>query len=375
MLTPIIVGVLGLYGLYYLVGLFIPLLRVPRKNNRYSAWGLAGQIWGWVNGDKKGLPFVLLPFCSKIYFTFSFNMSFSEEEWAKIVKAGGKGISAEGKEITYSDPVQMFKNENTSYWIVTATEIVNRIRIRESYRYAVGIVLPISGFTMYLDIEAEIEVHEPSQILRLGDPFIKFGRELKDVLKPWAVRREADLIEEAKKDRITELEDQKIYAIRKMLGLKIDANEITVDLKNEDGTPKETVSLKKYMEEIKGFFTEYTMEIREWSLSVAAGKKVKELLDTIANILIEQKKAEERAIVREVENQDELLRISLDKTRLIDVTIPLLGAIKKVKAAENSGFQGATLMTGNTSSDSKLDLVLASLIPSQKPIKTAGGTP
>jgi hypothetical protein len=332
----------------FVIGYLSP-RKVTRKRNRWHAWGLLGQVWFWIDGDKKSFP-VPAPWPFGKVEVPLFYTRYAEK----------KDLGSEGRTIT--------KVPGRETYIEEVYEKTFRLRKREIRPYQIQMNFAISGLIFFADINVTLDIVEPDKFIKIDNVLFKYGTELKDVVGSWGALTERNWIDDFKKNtsipeeiRRSE-EEQKLYIIQKMFEFRIDANPITVA-----GTP-----LKEYMNKTKNFVGEYGLETIEFAFEAGYDEQVRKLITLKTDLLNKEKENKIRDKERERELADENQLILLAKNRLDNVQIPLLNKIKEVESAKNSGFQGSTLFTGNASESVKLDAILASTFPEKKSTKKGG---
>ncbi len=319
--------------LYWLSG-FLPGRPIKPKLNRWHAWGPFGQIWGFINGDKRSLLPKSMPWpFNKVFFTLTYNQFFDDG----IVTAHEEK-SADGKKIYYhaaGPTIYGIKKQ-----VRTVTEEVTRIRKTEIHPYVIRVTLPKTGGTFYLVFTVKIRMKNPMKMLKMEEFLVFVGNQLNDAVFPWAVELEKTI---ASTNATLPPDEVVNTIIDHMIGLKIDT---------DDSIMIGSKTLKEYMNIV---VNEYGGVIPDFSLDVGYDEEIKKILDfrnqqkiEAENALLEQKKSKTRSIVRDREKLDELQIIELDKKELDDVTIPELNAQGAASAVANGAWKVGTLVLGET---------------------------
>lgn len=327
-------------SVWYFSG-FISGRRTDRRRNRYHPWGLFGQVWFWIDGDKRGLPvpgpYPFGPVEVPFYFTRYLEKDAEKNKQGTIKKVPGLNTQ-----------IEIVEHKTT------------RLRKREIHPYLVEMKFPITGLIFFADITAKLEIVEPDKVITLDNVLQNYGIELADAIGPWGAQTEKDWMKEYKTqnpNKQNDEEEKKLYIIEKMLTWRID---------DEPGIKIGEEKLLDYMNTTKGFLGTYGIKTLEFGLRVGYDEQVEKLITLKTKILTTDKENKVRDLEREREKADQNQIIELEENRLIKVQVPLLEKIKEVKAAEYSGFQGGTLFAGTPSSSEKLDAVVASVFAGEK---------
>lgn len=319
--------------LYWLSG-FLPGRSISPKRNRWHAWGPFGQIWGFIDGDKKSfLPKSMPPPFNKVFLTLTYNQFVENGRLDAYTEK-----SADGKTIQYHAASNIFGIKKQ---VRSVTEEITRIRKTEIHPYIIKVTLPKTGGTFYLVFTIKIKMKNPMKTLKMEEFLLFVGNQLNDAVFPWAVELEKSIVERNSNLPIEKVTDSVIDAL---LGLKID---------NDDSILIGDQNLKTYMNRV---IKEYGGFIPDFSLDVGYDEEIKKILEfrNKQKQEEEQRKLQEktnltRNKVREREKSDQLQIIKLEQKKLEDVTIPLIKAQADANAKSNKAWgQGGlgTLMIG-----------------------------
>ncbi len=268
--------VLLLFFLWYLSG-FLPGRRIDKKNNRWHAFGIGGQIIGFVDGDGKwGLPWVSMPWPFR-----PINLPFPSR-WNLFTTDGRKEYNSSGGKIEYNEK-DIKKIENVGE-LLKASDITNRIRKQSRFIFDISIKLPLSGLWFEIVMPAQLKIYRPKALLNLeGDTLEYCQGEIDDSIDPWFTTEEIQWKkqwdkqyrswekrkEEAKKKLKDgeELEHEEmpsfgLYVLQKMEQLRIDDFDKNVII---DGLP-----FRQYLENRK--FKKFGFKFGELSLKLGYGE-------------------------------------------------------------------------------------------------------
>ncbi len=352
----IILIILSSILLYVLSG-FLPGRVMKRKRNRWQAWGFFGQIWGYIDGDKKRiLPVPMPPGMGPVFTSLSRTEEVEDgklEEW--------KGKSKEGKTITYNKAIEIPGIDKP---IRTVVEEVCRLRKIESHPYLVKVPLPKTGGTFYLVFTVKTKIKNPNKTIKFDEFLLFVGNQLSDRVRPWVIDWEATA--EARHPGVerSALIDM---IIDEIIGLKIDDDDSIKFMFNG-----KEINLKAYMNLVVG---EFGGEIADFSLKVGYDANIAEILRLRLEQKLElerqkdeQNKSLTRNIVRERELADANQDRELDQKYMDDVAIPQLEAQAEAQKKANSAWQVDVLTLGD-------EQKAPSLIMQQRPnSKRKGGT-
>ncbi|MBP6904871.1 MAG: hypothetical protein KBB91_02350 [Candidatus Pacebacteria bacterium] len=340
--------------LYYLSG-YLPGRPIKRKKNRWHPWGAFGQIWGWIDGDKKSLLPDSLPWpFRKQYFNFTYNQYVEKGEGIERHETK----SDDGKKILYHAATVI---PGIKKPVRTVVETLTRIRKTEIHPYVISPVTPRSGFTFHLCFTAKIKVMEPMDTTKLDDFLVFFGNELNDAVFPWAKK-----FEEKCWGKETDRDKAVNKIIDCMIGLRIDVDKsIVID----------RLPLKAYMQKK---IDEYGLVLSEFSLDVGYDKAVEEILLARASqtkqaekTKLQEKLNETRKKEREMEFDDETQEILLDQNRFNNVQKPTIDALKEMQKEANGAWkEGVTLFQGDNDATKQTSALLAGVFNNTK--KTGG---
>lgn len=317
------------------------------KRNRWHAWGPFGQIWGFIDGDKKSLLPKSLPWpFNKVFFTLTYTQFV--EDGNLIARNTEK--STDGKTIFYR-AAQEIKGVKKPVRVVT--EEVTRIRKTEIHPYVIKVTLPKIGGTFYLVFTVKIQMINPMKTLKLEEFLVFVGNQLSDVIYPWAVEwektaeaRNLTLNPGLSKEELANL------IIDEIIGLNIDSDDaIMLKIKGV------AINLKNYMNSV---VKEFGGKIPDFSLDVGYDEKIESLLNARneQTAEVENKKKEEKIslttdVTRARQKKNVLQDIELKEKELKDITIPFLEAQADANEKSNKAWgEGGlgTLMIGEQKS-------------------------
>lgn len=321
-MTIVLILLIVILG-YWLSG-FLPGRPIKPKRNRWHAWGPFGQIWGFIDGDKKSFLPKSMPWpFNKVFFTLTYTQFVEDGK----LDARDDEKSADGKKISY------YKASNISgikKQVRTVNEEITRMRKTEIHPFIVKVTLPKTGGTFYLVFTVKIQIKNPIKMIRMEEFLVFVGNQLNDAVFPWAVQLEKTIVEANAMVPIEQVTDTVIDAL---LGLKIDTDEsIMIGSK----------TLKGYMNIV---VKEYGGVIPDFSLDVGYDEEIKKILDlrNKQKLEAENRKNEEkisltRDVTRARDKKDGLQKIELEKKELDDVIIPKLEAQGSSQAQANKAW-------------------------------------
>lgn len=350
-----IVIIAGALILYWLLG-FLPGRPIKLKRNRWQAWGFFGQIWGWIDGDKKRiLPLSMPPGMGKVFFTIS-RTQFVEDGRTEAYTETSK----DGKTITYN---QARAINGIKKPVRTVVEEITRFRKTEIHPYLVEVKLPKTGLTFYLVFTIKAKIENPNKTIKMDEFFLFIGNQLHDMVFPWAVKWESSV--EARNPGIKK-EDLVNLIVDELLGLNIDDDDSIKFVVSGN-----TVNLKTYMNKV---VEEFGGRIADFSLDVGYDDNVAQLLDLRKKQTLELEKRklqENENITREEKRKQELADADqerdLDKKYQEEVAIPALAAQADAQKKANEGWSVGTLMMGDSQKQ-------PSLLIQERPNRKKGGT-
>ncbi len=363
----------GIYGLllfqflcvlYWLSG-YLPGRPINPKLNRWQAWGPFGQIWGYIDGDKKRL----LPYSMPWPFRMQF-YPLTRTEYVENGKTGEyEAVSNDGQIIRYGEVetsgIYGLKKPIRKVW-----EMITRLRKKEVHPYLVKVNLPKAGVNFYFNLTATLEVVRPIRTRKLDEFLIFFGDELSDAVYPWGAEKERELLATHGVDTRRGLtDDEKNMIIDFMIGLRIDFA--------EEGIKVHGVPLKKFMtKKMSGF----GLKVKEFSLDVGFDEKVKAILDARnkQTLQTEQKKLELKiSDTRNVTRTREIADRTADRNQNVQDLVlyeePLINALSNGQAKANAAYQAEVLMIGGDQTNNQVGLLTKALIDRKK--KIGGKTP
>lgn len=318
--------------LYWLLGFIKP---IKRKRNRWQAWGFFGQIWGWIDGDRRGiLPVSMPPGMGAVFFTLT-RTAFVED--GKLGAYTEK--SKDGKTIYYHEARKI---NGIKKPIRTIVEEVTRLRKTENHPYLVEVKLPKSGLTFYFVFTIKAKILNPNKTIKMDEFLLFIGNQLNDRFFPWAVKLEASI--ESRHPGIPK-NDLANLVIDEVIGLNIDEDDSIKFIVGGQET-----NLKTYMNKV---IDEYGGKIADFSLDVGYDDSVEEILKLrkeqaleLERKKLQEKKNETRALERLKELADETQERELDKLYMEQVAIPQANAQAKANKEANSGWNVDVLTLG-----------------------------
>jgi hypothetical protein len=320
-MTIVLILLIVILG-YWLSG-FLPGRPIKPKRNRWHAWGPFGQIWGFIDGDKKSFLPKSMPWpFNKVFFTLTYTQFVEDEK-----NEAHEKNSADGKKIS------SYKASNISgikKQVRTVNEEITRMRKTEIHPFIIKVTLPKTGGTFYLVFTVKIQIKNPMKMIRMEEFLVFVGNQLNDAVFPWAVQLEKTIVEANSTLPIEQVADTVIDAL---LGLKIDTDEsIMIGSK----------TLKEYMNIV---IKEYGGVIPDFSLDVGYDEEIKKILElrNKQKLEDENRKNEEKIsltkdVTRARDKKDGLLKIELEKKELDDVIIPKLEAQGSSQAQANKAW-------------------------------------
>lgn len=354
-IVMIILIISGVLLLYLLLG-YLPGRAIRRKRNRWQAWGFFGQIWGWIDGDKKRiLPALMPPGLGAVFFTLS-RTEFVEDGKTEAYTETSK----DGKTIYYHKALQI---NGIKKPVRTVVEEITRLRKTENHPYIVEVKLPKTGLTFYLVFTIKAKIKNPNKVIKMDEFLLFIGNQLNDRVFPWAVRHEADL--EARHPDISKV-DLTNLIVDDIIGLNIDDDDsIKFMVKGIE------TNLKTYMNSV---IAEYGGDVDDFSLDVGYDDSVKEILELrkkqsleLERLRLQTNENATRAKEREREKADADQERELDKKYQDEVAIPALEAEAEAQKKANEGWSVGTLMMGDSQKQPSL------LIQERPNRKKAGG--